>query len=107
MPTINKPVRRKKYSIKHNKNADIAKIYNSTKWTKLRNAYYVQHPLCEMCLQNGITKPTEEIHHIRPISTGLDILEMEQIAYNSDNLLALCKECHHKLHKKLRHYEHI
>lgn len=96
MPLINKP-NKKKVSVKHDRNADIAKIYNSSKWQKLRAAYFMQHPLCEKC---GAV--TQEIHHIKPISTGKSLAEMQGLAYNPDNLMALCTECHHKIHNLMK-----
>lgn len=100
MPTINKP-KRKSTSEKHGKSKDIAKIYNSSKWVKLRNAYIQANPLCELCLEKEIIKPAEEVHHIKPIGTGLDELEMMDLAYNPENLKALCKECHHEIHQEM------
>lgn len=79
----------------------VRKIYQTKNWKKLREAYFMEHPLCEECLKNGIIKPTEEIHHKKPISTGNDDNEMKTLAFDSNNLVALCKDCHHKEHKKL------
>lgn len=101
MPTIVKPKKKTNYK-KHGVNSDIAKIYNSSEWVNLRKAYYQQHPLCEKCLEKGIVKPTQEIHHIKPISTGKDDLEMKDIAYNPNNLIALCVECHKKIHQQMK-----
>lgn len=58
----------------------------------------MEHPLCECCLHNGITKPAEEVHHIIYISSGKDENEMKDIAFNKDNLIALCGDCHHHVH---------
>ena len=79
----------------------VKKIYQTKNWKELRKAYFMEHPLCEECLKNGIIKPTEEIHHKIPISTGNDDNEMKTLAFDSDNLMALCEECHHKVHKEL------
>ena len=100
MPTI---LRRKTKRHKEGLNIDIAKIYNSSKWKKLRDSYFMYHPLCEMCLKQGETTPTDEIHHIRPIRTGKDITEMRSLAYDPCNLMALCTECHHKVHNNFRY----
>lgn len=99
MPTINKGKKVNNY-IRHGDNLTVHKIYNTAKWQKLRNSYLMFHPLCEMCLKDGKTVAAEEIHHIKPISTGKDELEMKDLAYNGNNLIALCKDCHHKVHKK-------
>ena len=51
-----------------------------------------EHPLCEMCLENGIARETEEVHHIIPISEGG--------THERSNLMSLCKSCHSSLHAK-------
>lgn len=97
MPTINKPKKKRIY-VKNERNSDISDIYNSKQWKDLRNLYLLEHPLCEKCLELGKVSATEEIHHIRKISTGRNEAEMKEIAYDYGNLMALCKECHHKIH---------
>lgn len=97
MPTINKSVKKRTYK-KNDKNAQIASIYNSTIWKNLRLSYIMHHPICEYCAKQGITKPATEVHHIQYISSGRNLEEMQRIAYNQDNLIALCTECHHNVH---------
>lgn len=97
MPTLNKPKRKRIY-VKNERNSEISDIYNSKQWKNLRNIYLLEHPLCEKCLEQGKVSATEEIHHIRKISDGRNEAEMKEIAYNYGNLMALCKECHHKIH---------
>lgn len=99
MPTINKP---KKKQVKQGRSKEASEIYNTSRWKKLRQSYLMLHPLCEMCLEEEKTSPTEEVHHIKPILTGESRLEMEQLAYNPNNLIALCKEHHHLIHNRLR-----
>lgn len=100
MPTINKPKRKTTY-IRH---TDNAKAYDY-KWTKLRNSYFMTHPLCERCLLDNKTVPGEEVHHIKPISTAKSDEEREALLLDSSNLMTLCKECHHKLHESMRKVE--
>lgn len=97
MPTINKPQKKRVYK-KNPKNQVIASIYANSIWRNLRNSYLMEHPLCEYCLHNGITKPAEEVHHVIYISSGKDENEMKDIAFNKDNLIALCGDCHHHVH---------
>lgn len=103
MPTIVKNRKKSSYQ-KHGKNKEISKIYNSTQWVNLRKAYLMEHPLCEMCLEDDKITAATEVHHIYEISNGKDIEEMKDIAYNPWNyegLRALCSECHQKIHGKL------
>lgn len=99
MPTINKT---KKKQVKQGRSKEAADIYNSVRWRKLRQAYFIQNPLCELCLKEDKINPTEEIHHIKPILTGQSLLEKEELAYDPNNLLALCKDCHHRLHNEMK-----
>ena len=103
MPTIQKTRRKRngsRYSDPETKHAISQKIYNGTRWRNLRRSYLMEHPLCEMCLSEGITTPACEVHHIRHINVGNDELEMMDIAYDSNNLMALCSSCHDKIHNK-------
>ena len=98
MPTIKRLSKNNKTESKK----EAQSIYNTPEWKKLRRAKYSKNPLCEKCLLNNIIKPTEEIHHIIPISRGNNQLEKKELAFNMNNLISLCKECHkgeHKLNK--------
>ncbi len=102
MPTINKGKKVNNY-VKHDKAKDIYKyVYNTSQWRKLREAYLMLHPLCEMCEKDGKVNEAVEVHHITPISNANDELEMKELGYNPDNLMALCEECHHKLHNEMK-----
>ena len=71
------------------------KLYNNRKWREIRDAYLVEHPLCERCLESGVTSPTQEIHHKHsPFKEGLSENERYQLLLDWDNLEALCKPCH-------------
>lgn len=59
-------------------------------WKRIRDRYASEHPLCEKCLKEGRLTPTEEVHHIFPISRGG--------THARDNLMALCQSCHTKIH---------
>lgn len=98
MPTINlkrntvKPI---KWSVNQS-----APFYNSLVWKKLRNAYISQHPLCERCMLNGISRPAEQVHHIKEFMSGQNDDERWQLLSDSNNLMSLCKECHREIHNK-------
>ncbi|MBE6926886.1 MAG: HNH endonuclease [Ruminococcaceae bacterium] len=59
-------------------------------WKRIRDSYVQQHPVCELCQRDGNFVPTEEIHHKVPLAEGG--------THARDNLIALCKSCHAKLH---------
>ena len=59
-------------------------------WKRIRDSYVEQHPVCERCQADGRLVPTQEVHHKKPLSEGG--------THNRDNLIALCKSCHAKIH---------
>lgn len=61
-------------------------------WKRIRDRYIKAHPLCEECKRSGKLTVSEEVHHILPLSEGGSNRE--------DNLMALCKSCHSKIHAK-------
>ena len=61
-------------------------------WKRIRDSYAKTHPMCEECFKNGVYSPTEEIHHKIPLSQGGN--------HDRDNLIALCKSCHARIHAK-------
>lgn len=62
-------------------------------WRKIRERYLQSHPLCEQCLKEGRITPTEEVHHIKPVSQGG--------THSAGNLMSLCKSCHNKIHYQI------
>lgn len=94
MPTLKKPI--KQNSISFNRQ-DRQKIYQSTRWKKLRLAKLMSQPLCELCLAKGIITPAIDVHHIDSFMnyTGTDRLSK---AYDFTNLQSICKYCHSSLH---------
>lgn len=58
-------------------------------WQRIRDRYAAAYPFCEECYKRGVLTPTEEIHHIVPLSHGGTHAE--------DNLMALCKPCHSRI----------
>ena len=59
-------------------------------WKRIRDAYVQQHPVCELCQQDGRLVPTAEMHHKTPLAEGAP--------HARENLIALCKACHAKIH---------
>jgi len=61
-------------------------------WSRIRARYAAAHPLCEECLRHGVYTPTEQVHHILPLSEGG--------THDESNLMSLCASCHAKIHAK-------
>ncbi|MDL2310365.1 HNH endonuclease [Peptostreptococcaceae bacterium OttesenSCG-928-C18] len=58
-------------------------------WKRIRDRYVALHPLCEQCEKNGKMTPTEEVHHIKPLSQGG--------THDFHNLMSLCTSCHSEI----------
>ena len=85
------------------------RLLNSKQWKELRRWYMQQHPLCERCIEEGeaagipggyITSSVD-CHHIIPEESARTEQEMERLAYDPNNLKALCIPCHVKTHKEM------
>lgn len=99
MPTINLP-RQKKRDITVSKRS-YQKIYQDSAWFRLRRRKLKNNPLCEICETNGKVVQTQEVHHIIPFDYGIDEEDKKRLAFDYDNLMSLCIECHKSEHKKL------
>lgn len=76
-------------------------LLGSRVWKSIRAAYLSSHPLCEDCEAQGITRLASEVHHIIPISNESSYARMRALAYDTNNLRALCHECHEKVHEAM------
>lgn len=97
MPTIYKPKKPERKRIDWY-NAERRKIYQSQRWRMLRLAKLSDNPLCEMCMKNGIVKPAIDVHHITSFMSTDDEVRRKALAYDYENLMSLCKECHQFVH---------
>ena len=64
------------------------RLYNSTRWRKLRSKFLNEHPLCNYCEQRNIIKPATIVDHIVPHKGDLELF------WSESNLQSLCKTCH-------------
>jgi 5-methylcytosine-specific restriction protein A len=62
-----------------------------TGWTELSRQYRLDNPLCEVCLSEGRTEPTTEVHHVEKVRDRFDL------ALCRDNLVAVCRACHERI----------
>ena len=58
-------------------------------WKRIRDRYVAGHPLCKLCEEAGHITPTQEVHHILPLSEGG--------SHDESNLMALCTACHSRI----------
>jgi 5-methylcytosine-specific restriction protein A len=65
-------------------------------WKKIRAAFLSVNPLCEMCSTDGRLTPATVAHHKIKLSDGG--------TNDWNNMTALCKQCHSRLHAKQRDY---
>lgn len=96
MPTINKKT---VLLNKSERPKERQRYYQSTQWKNLRKIYQQSHPLCEECLKHDIITPAHDIHHkLSPFDPNIGEMERWKRLLDYDNLMALCKDCHGKLH---------
>lgn len=89
-----------KQTINYSKAEAQSLVYNTGRWTTLRNIKMQNNPICECCLTKSIITPAQEVHHIVPFMTGADINQKLWLGFDYNNLESLCIECHHSKHKK-------
>ena len=88
---------------------DKQEIYNSREWKELRIQKLRANPLCEQCIKDGeaagvpggYVRSATCVHHIVPIETAKTKDEMKRLAFDVNNLRALCLACHARIHKEL------
>lgn len=95
MPYINK--KKSKQQVQTDKQRKRRKIYNSALWNKMRLAQLQSHPICQICKLEGKTTLGIDTHHLDSF-INYDGMEMMNKAYDSNNLISLCKECHNRIH---------
>lgn len=74
------------------------KIYNTQRWRDLRAWKMTNDPLCEECLKNDKATAVEDVHHIVSFMSTDDPVERNRLAFDYNNLMSICKECHAKKH---------
>lgn len=95
MAYIYKPNRRYDNKVNHAKRQE---VYNTALWKKMRLAHLMEHPLCEICLLEGKTTLGEHVHHIHSFMDANDRNERDKLAFDSNNLMTVCVNCHERLH---------
>lgn len=62
-------------------------FYGTAAWKKFVTMYKNRHPLCEDCLEQGLTVPMYCVDHIMEIKDGGALLD-------EGNARSLCMKCH-------------
>ncbi len=63
----------------------------------MRKTQMMKHPKCEICEMEGKITLAIDAHHLDSF-VNYDGMEMMSKAYDSTNLISLCKECHNRIH---------
>lgn len=75
-------------------------LRNSHRWQRFRKWFRQKYPLCcDPFGQHkliGITAPTQQVHHIEPLSTLTDD-EFWSKAFDEDNCAPTCTKCHSRI----------
>lgn len=89
----------KKYKTRTDENTKSRQsIYQSKTWKLLRHSKIIHDPCCEVCAMRGIIKIADEVHHLRSFMTAEDQEERLLLAYDYDNLISVCRQCHNRIH---------
>lgn len=79
-------------------------FYVSPEWIRCARGYRASvGGLCERCRERGLIVPAEEVHH--KIHLTPENINRPEIALNWQNLIALCKDCHMKEHRKQKRWK--
>lgn len=81
---------------------DQVAFYSSPAWKNIRKAVLKERGgLCEMCLKKGIYRAATLAHHIVPLTA--ENVGNPEISLNTENLMALCADCHAAIHSTRRY----
>ena len=87
------------------------RLLNSPRWREVKSLVWRRaNGLCERCIREGkaagvpegYITPAIDVHHRVPVETAKTLQEMERLAYDWNNLEALCIPCHIKTHQEMR-----
>lgn len=80
------------------KDKDYIKLIHTGRWARLRKEILTAHPLCQECERAGLLESATEVHHIRPVEEAVFYADKQQRMFDPHNLMALCHDCHVKMH---------
>lgn len=98
MPYLKKSKRTQVTQIRSDSYNKRRKVYQSERWKRLRIGKLHSQPTCEICDARGIISLAVDVHHADSV-TNYDGAMLLYKAYDAENLVSLCKECHAWLHR--------
>jgi 5-methylcytosine-specific restriction protein A len=98
MPYLKKPKTQRVKQIRTDTYTKRRKVYQTERWKRLRLGKLHSQPTCEICDARGIISLAVDVHHADSV-TNYDGEMLLYKAYDPDNLVSLCKECHSWLHR--------
>ena len=85
------------------RDARYQRLLNSKRWQQVKTIVWRRAGgLCERCKAEGFITQGRDCHHVRPVENSKDLAEMEELAYNVNNIELLCVPCHIKVHQSMR-----
>lgn len=85
----------------HRRDEVYVSLIQSWRWRKLRAEYLSSHPFCERCHDRERLTAATLVHHIKPVEDAYGVGEKTRLAFDPENLMALCQECHEAVHHEL------
>lgn len=73
-------------------------IYNTQRWRNLREIKLTVDPICEECDKVGKVTPADDVHHIVSFMSTDNPVTRKHLAFDYNNLMSLCKQCHSDKH---------
>ena len=75
------------------------KLYDTSRWKRLRLQKLAEQPLCQKCQKKGITLEANVVHHMKPHKGDLNLFYCS-IA----QLESLCAQCHNIITGQIEPY---
>lgn len=89
----------------------IYQFYKSDDWIQLRDEVLRDaHYECQLCLQQGIYRRAEMVHHINEVRKRPDLALTREFVdtvtrEKKVNLIALCNPCHERVHDRCGNFK--
>lgn len=92
---LSKNQTQQKYTGENDKKQTEKDFYSLTIWKSMSQELRKEHEICQLCGK----RKSEEVHHIFPFMHQFEDIR-EEVFFDKDNLICLCKDCHHQVHAK-------